>query len=312
MHRSHTLALFLVAFLAFTGTAKALVTTHTLESPNGDFKVEICIGPIDQTWAHVFYKGKKFLTLNSLGFLLDDGTPIPSVFLSREFTEKMFAEKEKEPKLHEGVRAPFPDVLKNNVAKPYHESVVEYIGLLKIIFRAYDEGIVFCYEFTTKKDKPIKIMQELTTFQFNNLYPFRKDRDVPEVLEEFQVSKIKLESIFKLDNRQPIRENRNESEVNEEMHVNTITAGYASLRIEKISDCPTLVAGEVPLYGIVPVKLTTRFQPDTVKPTTVNLIVNGNAHIEGIGRPVRSPWRFIKVEREDDMLESLDITRNRL
>ena len=82
MYRSITLALFFVSFFWFTGIAKALVTTHILESPNGDFKVEICVGPIDQTWAHVFYKGKKFLTLNDLGFLLDDGTPIPSVFIS--------------------------------------------------------------------------------------------------------------------------------------------------------------------------------------------------------------------------------------
>jgi len=41
-------------------------------------------------------------------------------------------------------------------------------------------------------------------------------------------------------------------------------------------------------------------------------MMNGDAVVEGIGRPVRTPWRFVKIEQKDDMLESLDITRNRL
>ena len=177
MNRSLTLALFFISLITFTDGANALVTTHILESPNGDFKIEICVGPIDQTWAHVFYKGKKFLSLNNLGFLLDDGTPIPSIYLSRDFYEKESAkaveEKRLLPKQHEGTRAP-RDVLKNSViGTPFQESAVEYIGLMKIIFRAYDEGIAFCYEFETKENEPIKIKQELTTFKFDNLHPFR-------------------------------------------------------------------------------------------------------------------------------------------
>ena len=313
MYRLLTLALFLVSFIAFTGRANALVTTHILESPNGDFKVEICVGPIDQTWAHVFYKGKKFLSLYNLGFLLDDGTPIPSVFNSREFTEKMFAEKAKAPKLHEGVYLPVPDILKNSIiATPYQESAVGYGGLMKIIFRAYNDGIAFCYEFETKKDEPIKLTQELTTLRFNNLHPFRKDRDVPEVLEEFHVNKIKLDAIFKLDNLQPVREDRDAPESSEELQVSKISDRYASVRIEKISDCPTLIAGEVPFSGFVPIKLSTKFRQDLITPTTVKLVQDDGVQIEGIGRPVRSPWRFVKIEQEDEMLEHLDITRNRL
>ena len=279
MYRSLTLALFLVSFLWFTGTTRAAVHIQSFESPNGIFKIEICSGPMDQTWAHVFYKGKKFLTLNNLGFLLDDDSSIPSVFLSKEYRDKLFSGGATTPdkRKHEGARGPGPEPRQFN---GYNESDVEYIGLMKIIFRAYDEGIAFCYEFETKNDEPIKIKQELTTFKFDNLHPFRENRSTPEVLEEF--------------------------------HVNKIKEGYASLRIEKISDCPTLIAGEVPFHGFVPIKLPTKFQPDMVKPTTVNLMMNGDAVVEGIGRSVRTPWRFVKIEQKDDMLESLDITRNRL
>ena len=190
MYRILSIALLVVAFFLFSGTAQAMVELHSLESPNGDFKIEICIGPIDQTWAHVFYKGKKFLTLNSLGFMRDDDTPIPSVFLSREFFEKLMDEKKRAPKLHEGIMNPVEPRHVRGAAGSYNESVVGYIGLMKIIFRAYDEGIAFCYEFETKKDEPIKIKQELTTFVFDNLHPFRENRSVPEVAETFQISKI--------------------------------------------------------------------------------------------------------------------------
>jgi len=193
----------------------------------------------------------------------------------------MFAEKAKAPKLHEGVYLPGPDILKNSIiATPYQESAVGYGGLMKIIFRAYNDGVAFCYEFETKQDESIKIKQELTTFQFDNLHPFRTDRDAPEVLETFQVSKI--------------------------------SDRYASVRIEKIPDCPTLIAGEVSYSGFVPIKLPIKFQQDILKPTTVNMKMDGDASIEGIGRPVRTPWRFVKIEQEDEMLEHLDITRNRL
>jgi len=172
--RTFTLALLLVSFSLFTGTANALMELHPLESPNGDFKVVIAIGPFDQTSAAVFYKGEQIVTLGQLGFLLESGATIPSYSLTREHWEK-FLEIEPTrplPKLSEGMRLshPFSHEFRNEGEAPYNESSVEYIGLLKIVFRAYDHGIAFRYEFGPREGKTLTIQKELTEFRFSDDY----------------------------------------------------------------------------------------------------------------------------------------------
>jgi len=267
MLRFARIALFLVAFAAFSGTAEALMTLHPFESPNKDFKIEICIGPLDQTSANVFYKGNKFLTLDTAGFVLDDGFPAPSVLASREWFEKLRAEEKPRPKRHEGVRIHDPKAVREPGKPPYNEAVVEYEGCMKIIFRAYDDGIAFRYEFAPKNETPLEIKQELTTLKFNNFHAFRENRSEPEAPVKYLVSEVK--------------------------------EGDASLRIE-IPNTPKMIAGEIPISrdGFPAAK----FQQDAGNPADITLVLDGTFEVAGIN--AYPPWRFVKIE-QDDMLKSL-------
>ena len=269
MSRTLTLAFLLISFVMSSGIAEALVTVHPLESPNKEFKIDIRIGPLDQTSGEVYYKGKKILSLYNLGFLRDDGTPIPSIEISKEYSTKLFAGEVKAPKLSEGVRLPHPNPKEvRNTWKPpygerdtipenYNESVVEYIGLMKIVFRAYDEGIAFCYEFETKQNEPIKLKRELTEFAFDGDYPCWAVYSAQGIYEQVPLSKVKK--------------------------------GCERPLLVEVSDGPAISLGEARLVDFARMK----FQPSTEKTTWLTASLDGDVVIQGTSKPYRSPWRFV-------------------
>ena len=251
MFRITTLAFLLVSFPFFTGTAEALMTMHPLESPNGDFRVVIAIGPMDQTSAAVFYKGKQILRLDTLGFLLDSGATIPSYSLTREHWEK-FLEKEPTlplPRQHEGMRMPHPNPheVRNDGETPYNESYVEYIGLMTIVFRAYDDGIAFRYEFAP--GKALAIQKELTEFRFSDDYYSRVIYPDSEGYKRVLLSEIKGACVSPL--------------------------------VVEISDSVSLVLSEAPPVGFA----QTKFQFGTKWNASFNNLFDFDGVVDKTGKP---------------------------
>ena len=269
MFRTVTIAFFIGSFLLLSGAAEALVTVHPLESPNKEFKIEIGIGPIDQTSARVYYKGKKMLELHGLGFQLDNGEFIPTPLISKEFIGRTRTREEKInviKRVSGGPVLPSTRVVRNaeEPSLNYNESVVEYIGLMKIIFRAYDSRIEFCYEFETKANEPIKIKQELTTFVFDGDYLTRAPYAPPAQSDE-KIKKVPMSEIPK-------------------------EGCYCPLFVV-LPDGPTLAligSMDFPTFPLM------RFQPGEQQ-NSVTVLYDHEVVIRGTGKPYRSPWRSINL-----------------
>ena len=290
MFRVFTVMFFLGTFLSFSGAVDALVTVHPLESPNKEFKIEIGVGPIDQTSGRVYFKEKKILELHNLGFQLDDDGFIPTPLISKEFIEKMRSDEEKKvyekrskgivlPGAHREVRNSWkpPYGERDTIPENYCESVVEYKGLMKIIFRAYDEGVAFCYEFETKENEPIKLKRELTEFCFEDDYPCWAVYSAQGVYAQVPLSKVKK--------------------------------GCERPLLVEVPGGPAISIGEARLVDFARMK----FQPSTEKPTWLTASLDGAVEIQGTGKPYRSPWRFVmaadyhgKLVEHNYMLKNLN------
>ena len=274
MLRTFIIAALFVSLSFFSGVAKALVTIHPLESPNEEFKVEIRVGPLDQTWGVVYFKGKKILELYNLGFELADGVLdgefIPTPMISRESFKKILTRESARPvRRASGIRVPDPTPRgvrkswkppygeRDTIPENYNESNVEYIGLMKIIFRAYDEGVAFCYEFETKENEPITLKRELTTFAFDGDHPCWAVYSAQGIYQQVPISKVKK--------------------------------GCERPLLVEVPDGPAISIGEARLVDFARMK----FQPSSGKPTQLTASLDGNVVIQGTGKPYRSPWRFV-------------------
>ena len=289
MIRTNVVVFVLALFLLLSGIAEALVEVHELESPNKEFKIDIRVGPIDQTSAVVYFKGKKIVELHNLGFLLDNDESLPSPFLAKEFAKKLLEDGTTVPKRHKGVRFPTlnPRAVRSSwkdewgerkiVPENYNESVVEYIGLMKIIFRAYDEGIAFYYEFETKENEPIKIKRELTEFAFGGDYPCWAVYSAQGIYEQVPISQVKR--------------------------------GCERPLLVEVSGGPAISIGEARLVDFARMK----FDPVPEKPTRLTAALGSEVVIQGTGKPYRSPWRFVmaadhpgKLVEHNYMLKNLN------
>jgi len=287
MYRTIIISFFLVSFFLLPGVAEALVAVHRLESPNKVFKIDILIGPIDQTWGRVYFKGEQVLTLNNLDFQLDDGEFVPTPLISKEFIDSLHDESSEDriakiwgrqsgvmvprptPRevrntgehataLAHGLYQPdhrgvSPPVEPDGLPKIYNESVVEYKGVMKIVFRAYDEGIAFCYEFETKENEPIKLKRELSQFEFKGDYScLLKTREL------VPISKI-------------------EGEHDGPIVVEIPDGPVVSLSESRSSDFARL-----------------RFLSNTERANAITVSLDGEVAIPGTGKPYRTPWRSIQ------------------
>jgi hypothetical protein len=301
MFRTITFAFLLVAFPIFSGVADALTSIHTLESPNGDFKVIIADGPLSQLGASVFYKGEQIVVLGPFGFLLDSGEPIPCVSPSREYDgyfQEMIAKGQRPPKRYEAIRGPRPNLpvgfvivcvdgvcptypeyseVRNDGEVPYNETDVEYVGFMKVVFRAYDTGIAFRYEFTPKEGETLTIQKEITQFLFSDDY----------------LSKTK------------------------QVKLSEINGVCESPMVVELTKDLSLSLGEAPATGFSRLKF--RFGKKwessfnnlydgfgkinrTGKPTTVNAVLDGDVVICSANN---SPWRYVGITNKDsEMLKS--------
>jgi alpha-glucosidase len=240
-------------FLMLTvfGTVSAVQTVYSLESPNKEHKVEIITTQLNQTGFKIYYKDKLVLTGSDIDFLFKNGKK-----LSEQITEIKLPDSAPNE-----VRNSWKPVFgeQNTIPENYNEIVVEFPGLVKIVFRAYNEGTAFCYEFETKENETLKIVQELTKFTFVDDYPCWATYSAQGVYEKVPVSKVKK------DCERPL--------------------------LLQIPDGTAIALGEARLVDFARM----RFQPVFSTKNTIAVQLAGEVEILGTGKPFRSPWRFIMV-----------------
>ena len=302
MFRIRTIAFLLVTFPLFVGTAEALMTSHTLESPNKDFKLVIYIGPINDVSFGVFYKGKMIACASKLAFEVDDDDYLPATagFRYRQSEDQPFPKPSKFAPTSTG---PTQTRSVRNVEgqADYDEYSIKYSKrkegvepnysrynpedheeLVNIVFRAYDNGIAYRYEIMARGEGVITIKNECAEFSFPDDYAVEGS----------------VASLSKISKEHP------------------------SPLLITIPDVPTLTFGEVPHDGFA----TLRFKPGrewgdgkfnnlydrhgevdrTGKVTAVAINLEGDTTILGHG--YQTPWRFMKFASPDSegMLKSLN------
>ena len=250
MFRTVGIAFLFVSFSFFSGVAEARIDVRILESPNKEFSLRINIGPMDQISGYVSFKGKRIVELRNFGFLLESGEIIPSPQGSIVVPPSL------EPREVRGSWNP-PYGERDTIPDNYNELIVEYKGLMKIIFRAYDEGVAFHYEFETKENEPIKIKQELTTFTFAGDYLCWAVYTAQGIYEHVPLSKVKK--------------------------------GCERPLVVEVTDGPVVAIGEARLVDFARMK----FDPNPDQPTSLVASLYGEVVIQGTGKPYRSPWRFV-------------------
>ena len=307
MFRTLTIAFLLVAFPLFTGTAEAVMTSHTLESPNKDFKMVIYNGPLgSQISFAVFYKGSLIATVSQPVFEVadDDQLPATASFILKHlrdgnndgpvpkpsrFKSDITGGKTKSVRNVEGQADYDEYTFEYRRRKEGRESGPTYKpedheGIVNVVFRAYDDGIAYRYEIATKEGETITLKNELTEFSFPDDYAIEGS----------------AASLSKIGSEHP-----------------------SPLRIV-IPDVPTLTFGEISHEGFAAL----RFKPGrdwgdntfsnlydrhgkinrTGKVTAVAMYLDGDTVIQGNGTPYRSPWRYMQIATPDSegVLKSLN------
>ncbi|HBT78590.1 MAG TPA: alpha-glucosidase [Planctomycetaceae bacterium] len=252
--------------------SEASAEAYSLKSPNGEHTVEISVGPMNRTGCRIFHKETLVLECSHLGFLLNNGTTFPWGTDTKPTAGTKHEVVVPTGKPRE-VRGSWKPVNGERDAIPdnYNECVVAYKGLMKIVFRAYDEGIAFCYEFETRPDETIRLREETTTFQFPGDYACWPVYSAQGVYGKSTIAKVKKEC------ERPL--------------------------LVQFPDEKSVAIGEARLVDFARM----RFQPvpskDQKRPA-LRAQLAGSVEIKGTGRPYRSPWRFVMAaDRPGRLLE---------
>lgn len=143
--------------------------SHTLHSPDGDIQIEFSLREqAERSYSEgipmyaVSYKGKSFLLPSRLGFDVL-GTATIQSFL--KVTDVLRTEKRSTWKPVYGERSEYPDNY-NEMTVVLQETLFPHREV-RIVFRAYNEGIAFRYELPAQKGfEKVVINKELTEFVF--------------------------------------------------------------------------------------------------------------------------------------------------
>lgn len=151
----------------FVVTYSGRLMAQTVDSPNGDIRIEFSsverLNYLEGTPMYaVSYKGKPFLLPSRLGFDVLGTAEIKS-FL--KVTDVLRDERRSTWKPVYGERSEYPDNY-NEMTVVLEESLPPH-RKLRIVFRAYNEGIAFRYEIPAQKGfEKVVINRELTEFVF--------------------------------------------------------------------------------------------------------------------------------------------------
>lgn len=257
--KTRIFALAMVAAMMTTQTAWAIICVDKLESPNGEHKVKIFSQHGNMFWCEVLHKDKKILDISPRGFKMKDEQTFPPVGEMSGY----FGRIEKTSRVD---RVWQPVCGQQRVIRDsYNESVWGIHRLsfgptvCRIIFRAYDEGIAFCYEFPTKDGETLHFEKELTTFRFEKDYPCWAVYSAQGVYENVPLSEVKPNC------ERPL--------------------------LIQIPDGPAVSVGEARLVDFARMRL----EPGEKNEYSIGLHAQlaGPVEIKDSGKPFRTPWRFV-------------------
>ena len=146
--------LFLIALLFLSVSAFAQVK-FTLQSPDKDITVTIEVG--EQITYAVTHGNTCILAPSPIGMKLTNGTQIG---------RKPVVKSAKTHSVNQTLDSPF--YKKSEISEVYEELALIFKGNYKVVFRAYNEGVAYCFE--TQFFRPIVIENETAEFNFDADY----------------------------------------------------------------------------------------------------------------------------------------------
>ena len=308
MVRATTFAFLLVSLFLFTGTANAAMTLHPLESPNKDFKLVVAVGPINDVHFALFYKGELLAEASGFSFALPDDDQLPAtmnfvlgggIFQSaREPKPSKFAPNSTSVSQVRSVHNAENNVDYNEMSVHYwklKDGSDEYEDLIKIVFRAYNDGIAYRYEIATKVGETITLKNENVEFVFPDDYTCMVTESERAGLLRRQVYVGRETSLSKLEKGARLRgiEFPNGLDITLTGVQDPSIAGFQPGRARS-GTFSNLYDG----HGNI---------DRTGKRTAVAFLFDGDVRIRGTGLPHRTPWRVMMLSypHGESMLHNL-------
>ena len=201
MKRSLCVLLILLGFLSFQNLSAQEI--KTLTSPNGNLKLAFQFSKDGSLTYSFVVGGKKLINTSSLGLLLSSKTTVPSAGWKLEKTKIHSVNTVWKPVW--GKRALVPDI--------YNEINLDFVGSnklplnhLRIVARAYNEGVAFRYVVPANITSGSTVTAELTRFNFSGdytawFYNGEYHNIGPEKLSESNGTRLPVMTI-KVDNKQ--------------------------------------------------------------------------------------------------------------
>ncbi|MCB0570715.1 MAG: glycoside hydrolase family 97 protein [Phaeodactylibacter sp.] len=160
MPRKTTFSLFALAILAFAACRQEQPALE-VSSPSGKLKVELLLDGKGQPAYLVTYDGKLLVDTSTLGFEFKDASPLAG---GMELTGQASSSKNETWEMPWGEQREVVNHY-NELAATFQESD-ELKRTYRIVFRVYDDGLGFRYEFPEQPNlKDVIIMDENTQFQ---------------------------------------------------------------------------------------------------------------------------------------------------
>ena len=315
MFRAATLVFLLVSLSLFTGTANAVMHLHPLESPNKDFKLVVAVGPINDVQFALFYKEELLAKASRFSFALTDGDQLPATMSFRLGGGIFQSAREPKPSRYAPNSTSVSQVMsihsaENNV--DYNEMSVhywklekgseEYESLIKIVFRAYNDGIAYRYEIATKAGEPITIKNENVEFVFPDDYTCTVSETMTAgIFSRRTVSVGRVTSLSKLKTgtANPLYIEFRKGALKMEMSLSGIPrADFAPLQFQPGRELTGTFNNLYERFGNI---------DRTGKRTAVALLLEGDTEIHGTGNPYHTPWRamVLSYPHGEKMLQSL-------
>jgi hypothetical protein len=185
----------------------------------------------------------------------------------------------------------------------------EYEDLIKIIFRAYNDGIAYRYEIATKAGETITIKNENVEFVFPDDYRFGGGDE----LEWMRQRGIRSSALV------------NAQRMQRKTLSNMEKGTKGILNIEVLPDVLHIGLGEIPRAGFAPLRFQSGRERTgtfnnlydgfgrinrTGKLTAIALLLDGDTEIPGTGDLYRTPWRVITGPPADNEGGNSDLFRS--
>lgn len=259
-----------VLLTIFVFPAVLFAESMTLYSPDSSHCVVFDVED-ELLFYSVLYKEKPVIGKSRLGFLLEDGSP----FISQPYlSSRDIISVDETWKPVCGERAEIP--------QRYNQLALTVAGdagrEMVLIFRAYDEGVAFCYEFPMpiEEGKPIVFGREATEFVLTDNHPVWATYSAQGVYEKIPVDQVK--------------------------------AGCQRPLLVEQGDGVRLAIGEARLVDFARML----FEPSVGVPNALAVRLGSKVVVDASPeKPFRTPWRFIMAaDRTGDLLQRNYLLQN--